>query len=67
MALGHDRQPDPKSIERLSNVSTCRVKRSGIGNLIYCLVPNSYGCKHAERCGLLTFCFHPDAGKFVDA
>ena len=63
--MAPDHQRDPKSVEG-SNVANCRVKRSGIGNLVYCLVPNSYGCKHAERCGLLTFCFHPDSRKFVD-
>jgi hypothetical protein len=48
-----------KPIRIKPDYSSCRVKRCGIGNLLYCLVPVVFGCEHAERCGLLTFCHNP--------
>ena len=57
-------KPGGKPARRLPDFAICQVKRSGIGNLIYCLVPEPNSCQHAEHVNLRTFCFHPDACEF---
>lgn len=65
MPLGRDNTPlETKPVQWLPNSAVCRAKRSGIGDVVYCLVPAPYSCAYAERCGLLTFCLHPASDKF---
>jgi hypothetical protein len=52
-------QSEPRPVRKLPDVAHCRVKRSGIGDLAYCLVPEPCGCDYAEHHASDIFCFHP--------
>ncbi len=60
-----DKRPDPKPARGLPNFAVCRARRSGFGDLIYCLVPNCQSCQYVERHAFNNFCFHPDWEKLV--
>jgi hypothetical protein len=64
MSLKHDIRPHAKPVRKLPDLAICRVRPSGIGNLVYCLVPEPESCKHAELFKSDTFCFHPESWKF---
>ena len=42
------------------------VERSGIGDLVYCLVHDWYNCAYAERIAFQTFCSHPQWRKILE-
>lgn len=49
----------------LPDIAFCRARRSGIGGLVYCLVPASDGCPFAERHAFNSFCFHPESEAII--
>jgi len=63
---GGGRQPDPKPARALPDFAVCRASRSGVGDLIYCLVPSCQGCQYVERHAFNNFCFHPDWKKIIN-
>jgi hypothetical protein len=45
--------------------SNCRARRSGLGNLVYCLASNPDDCPFAERHAYDNFCFHPNYEEII--
>ena len=58
-------RPVPNAVRVLPDFAVCRARRSGVGDLVYCLVPNCQSCRYAERHAFNDFCFHPDWEKIV--
>ena len=58
--------PATKPARTLPDISQCMVERSGIGNLVYCLMHDWYNCAYAERIAFQTFCSHPQWRKILE-
>ena len=49
----------PELTRKLPDAACCKVRRSGMADLVFCLVSDSNSCEYAERHAFNTFCFHP--------
>jgi len=50
----------PKPTRKLPDINRCRVRRSGIADLVCCCSEvDASNCEYAEKRAFNTFCFHP--------
>jgi len=55
-----DSEIAPKPAREMSDISRCRVRRSGIADLVCCCLGSDPSlCVYAVRYGFMTFCVHP--------
>jgi len=55
-----DSESTPKPERKLPDLSRCRVRRSGVGDLVCCCSEDdARSCLYAEHHAFDTYCFHP--------
>jgi hypothetical protein len=56
----------PKPTRKLPDMAICQVRRSGMADLVICMVSDSSNCEYCERHAFDTFCFHPQWQEILD-